>query len=183
MRLRHGVRILAALVLLAGTIPLLGFVDPPCAPAAEPFVADAALVLSGDVDQARVRKAVALLQTRAVAKIVLTGRGLGGDDAEYLRAVALGMGAPAASITIEHSSRTTRENLLAAAPLLAGCRRVALVTTRLHMTRAWLVARDVVPDVEWLPVPVPDPGPPERMWKNRMDEWGKLAWYAGHGWL
>jgi uncharacterized SAM-binding protein YcdF (DUF218 family) len=64
-----------------------------------------------------------------------------------------------------------------------GFHRVALVTSASHMGRAERAARMVMPDVEWLAVPVPDAGPPARVYRVRLEEWLKLAHYALRGWV
>ena len=38
-------------------------------------------------------------------------------------------------------------------------------------------------DVEWVPVPVEDAGPPSRIYRVRLEEWLKLARYALYGWV
>ena len=92
---------------------------------------------------------------------------------------------PPAAIVYEEESRTTRGNLLAAGPLIAQWRwqRVALVTSASHMGRALRTAQRAVPDVEWVPVVVPDPGPPMRVIRTRYTEWAKLLGYALRGWV
>jgi hypothetical protein len=39
-----------------------------------------------------------------------------------------------------------------------------------------------MPEVEWVPVPVPDVGPRSRIVRARLAEWGKLALYLARGW-
>ncbi len=85
---------------------------------------------------------------------------------------------------LEARSSTTRENLEFVAPLLrqSSLRQVALVPSSSHMGRALRTARRLVPDVEWLPVPVDDAGPPSRVRRTRFAEWFKLVWYWLRGW-
>ncbi len=160
-------------------------VDPPHGARAPGQRADAALVLSGDVDFARLRRAVALRAAGEAPLLLLTGSGVGGDSAIELRRQALALGVPQGAIRVEERSRSTRENLVLAAPLLraAGCRRVALVTSASHMARAELAARHALPDIEWLPEPVADPGPMRRVVATRVQEWAKLGWYLARGWI
>jgi uncharacterized SAM-binding protein YcdF (DUF218 family) len=145
----------------------------------------AALVLSGDVDYLRVQRAAALQREGRVGFIVVTGAGIGGDNATDLQGEAVRHGAIRERILTETLSRSTRENLTYAAPIIRGhgWRRIALVTSRLHMFRALHAARQVMPEVEWIPVPVPDAGPPSRLRQVRRDEWRKIAGYALRGWL
>jgi len=147
--------------------------------------ADAALVLSGDVDDRRTITAAALYREGAFPWIVLTGSGYGGDSAASLATTARRLGVPESALRLETSSTTTRENLMGALPIIraSGWKRVALVTSESHMGRAERVARKVLPDVEWVPVPVADPGPPGRIYRARLEEWLKLARYALHGWV
>jgi uncharacterized SAM-binding protein YcdF (DUF218 family) len=146
---------------------------------------DAALVLSGD-DYHRLERAVALYQEGRVARLVLTGAGVGGDSALAMREFAIEqLGVPAEAILFEARSLSTRENLVFAAELLRQNRlhTVALVTSRSHMGRALLAARRAAPDVAWVAVPVEDVGSPNQVWRTRLQEWFKLAWYWLRGWV
>jgi uncharacterized SAM-binding protein YcdF (DUF218 family) len=159
-------------------------VHPPPFAAAPMGAADAALVLSGDVGFARVRRAAALQTSGVVAVLVVTGAGLGGDSGRELALQARRLGVPAGAIVVEERSTTTRENLVNAEPIVRqrGWRRVALVTSASHMARALRCARRVMPGVEWRAVPVEDAGPPARVYRSRVLEWIKLAGYAALGW-
>jgi uncharacterized SAM-binding protein YcdF (DUF218 family) len=173
-----GVALLPAMVLGAAVV------DPPYRPAADD-VADAALVLSGDVDYLRIRHAAAL-QTRGRVKLLMvTGAGVGGDSGRELAKQAQRLGVPADAILVEERSTTTRENLLNAAPIVRerGWTRLALVTSASHMGRALRAARRAVPEVEWVPSAVADAGPPARIYRTRLGEWVKLAGYAARGWI
>lgn len=146
--------------------------------------AEAALVLSGDVDYLRVKHAAALAKAGQVKAMLLTGRGIGGDSAEEMRKIAIADGVPDAAIVLERDSTTTRENVLFAASIIKerGWRRVALVTSQSHLARALAAARKTMPDVEWVPAPVPDAGPPTRVERLRAQEWAKHLWYILRGW-
>lgn len=146
--------------------------------------ADAALVLSGDVDYLRVGYAAGLVKTGLVKAILLTGQGVGGDSAEEMGRQAIAAGVPAHAIVLETASTTTRENLVFAAPLIQkrGWRRIALVTSRSHLARALATARKAMPEVEWIPAPVTDAGPPARARRLRGEEALKLLWYKARGW-
>jgi uncharacterized SAM-binding protein YcdF (DUF218 family) len=162
-----------------------GAAHPPSYTRTASRAADAALVLSGDVDDLRTRAAAALYRAGAFPTIVLTGRGSGGDSAAELAKVARRMGVPEDAIRLETASTSTRENLIGALPIIrsSGWRRVALVTNESHMGRAERAARKALPDVEWVPIPVEDAGPPSRIYRVRLEEWLKLARYALHGWV
>jgi uncharacterized SAM-binding protein YcdF (DUF218 family) len=172
-------------VALAGGIAALGLVDPPCGAHEGDARAQAAVVLSGDVDYLRVDAAVGLYRDGRVGALVLTGAGVGGDSAEALRRRASVPGVPAEAIVLEPTSRTTRENLERAGPLIRsrGWTRVALVTSASHMCRASRVAQRLAPDVDWVCVRVRDAGGFRRVYRARMQEWRKLAGYAARGWL
>lgn len=174
----------AAALLLGGLLALL---DPPQAEAPEPLRADAVLALSGDVDYLRTRRAAELVLSGAARFLIVTGtgKGIGGDSAVELERAALRFGVPGERILAETRSRSTHENLLFVAPLVRqhGFRRVLLVTSRSHLRRALLVARHELPEVEWLPVAVPDAGPLPRDLRNRLGEWLKLVVYACRGWI
>jgi uncharacterized SAM-binding protein YcdF (DUF218 family) len=146
--------------------------------------ADAALVLSGDVDYLRVKYAAALVNTGQVNVTLLTGRGIGGDSAEEMRKIAMADGVPDSAIVLERDSTTTRENMLFAAPIVKerGWRRVALVTSQTHLARALAAARKAMPEVEWVPAPVPDAGPAARVRRQRAEEPLKHLWYILRGW-
>lgn len=127
---------------------------------APPPLADAALVLSGDVAFERVDAAVALYLGGRVPVLVLTGHGVGGDDAHTLAERASRAGVPPEAVLMEDRSRSTRENIDFAAPLLQarGLRRVALVTSESHMERALSLARSCWPEFEWIAWSAPDAG-------------------------
>ena len=146
--------------------------------------ADAALVLSGDVDYLRVKHASELFRGGRVKAILLTGQGVGGDSADEMRKQAIAAGVPAAAIVLETASTTTRENLVFAAPIVRdhGWRRVALVTSQSHLARALASARKAMPEVDWVPAPVPDAGPPDRARRLRVEEAIKHLWYLVRGW-
>ena len=171
--------------MLLAALAALAYLDPPFAESAVER-SDAALVLSGDVDYLRLKRAAGLYREGLVRLLVLTGAGIGGDSALAMREFAEGrLGVPARVMVLETRSTTTRENFELAAPLLrqAGVGRVALVTSSSHMGRAVRTARRLVPDLEWVPVPVDDAGPPSRIWRTRLQEWVKLTWYWLRGWV
>lgn len=178
--------VLALPVAALGVLGLLACCDPPCREAPPPWHADAALVLSGDVDELRTRRAAALVLAGEARYLVLTGssRAVGGDNALWLARTARAAGVLPERILCETQSGSTRENVLLARPLLEahGLRRVALVTSRSHLLRASWAARRAAPAVEWLPLAVPDAGSPGRRLTNRLAEWLKLAAYLARGW-
>lgn len=186
MSVAAGRRTVAAgLALTAGAVVALAASHPPRSSAPPAVVdAEAALVLSGDVDYLRVARAAELVRSGAVGVVIITGRGVGGDSAEAMREECLRRGVPPDRVVLEPESTSTRENMLFAAPLVRGrgFHRVALVTSESHMGRAERAARRVMPEVEWVPVVVKDAGPPSRQRRLRLQEWVKLAWYLVRGW-
>lgn len=182
MRTLRAVGVVAAVIVATAAL-MLAF-DPPHGEVSPGTTADAAVVLSGDVDYVRLKAAAAALIAGRVRTLVLTGAGAGGDSGDTLREVALGLGVPAAAMVVENRSTTTRENLLFAGAIVRaqGWRRVLLVTSHTHMGRAQRVARRAVPEVEWLPSPVDEPGPPSRIVRNRVREWVRFVGYVARGW-
>ena len=173
----------AAVALLPAVVACAAVVDPPYERTAG-ATADAALVLSGDVDYLRIRRAAALQASGRVPFLLVTGAGVGGDSGRELAAQARRLGVPRDAIVVEERSTTTRENVLNAAPIVRerAWKRVALVTSASHMGRALRAARRAMPEVQWTPVAVEDAGPPARIYRTRLGEWVKLAWYAARGW-
>lgn len=182
MNRRHAISVVVALA--AAGIVALAVTRPNADPAPSFVRADAALVLSGDVDYLRLKHAIALLETGSVKAILLTGQGIGGDSAEEMRRLAMAAGVPTGAIVVETASTTTRDNLVFAAPLVEtrGWRRIALVTSQSHLARALATARKAMPRVEWVPAPVPDAGPPDRARRQRIEETFKHLWYKARGW-
>lgn len=179
---RWAIASAAAVILIA--ISLGGLTSRPEASAPGVVDADAAIVLSGDVDYLRVKHGAALVKQGHVHALLLTGQGVGGDSAEAMRVEAVAAGAPADAIVLETASTSTRENLVLSAPIIRarGWRRVALVTSQSHLARALATARRTMPDVEWIAAPVPDAGSPERTRRLRVEEALKLLWYKARGW-
>jgi uncharacterized SAM-binding protein YcdF (DUF218 family) len=153
-------------------------------PFAGPIEADAALVLSGDVDYLRVKHAAQLVKQGRVKALLLTGQGVGGDSAAAMKGEAIAAGVPVSAIALEAASTSTRENFAFAAPIIRdrGWRRMALVTSRSHMARALATARRTVPEIDWIAAPVADAGPPDRARRLRVEEALKLLWYKARGW-
>lgn len=179
---RTGWATMAAIVLVAVALAAVATrsqADPPSI-----VHADAALVFSGDVDYLRVKQAASLYRSGAVKEVLLTGGGVGGDSAEAMRAVAIAEGVPEEAILLERDSTTTRENVQFAAPIVRerGWVRVAVVTSRAHLPRAYATAAHALPEVAWVPVAAPDAGPPGRVRRERIEERLKFLWYILRGW-
>jgi len=122
----------------------------------DPAPADAAIVLGAAVDDdvpspvftERLRHAAGLFESGQVKWIVVTG-GVGQGDtlaeAEAGRDWLIDAGIPADRLLIEAKSRTTKQNLVFAQPLLAehDIHRVLIVSDPLHMRRAMRMASDL----------------------------------------
>jgi uncharacterized SAM-binding protein YcdF (DUF218 family) len=115
--------------------------------------ADAALVLGAAADgvapspvfEERLRHAVDLYHRSRVSRLILTGgRGQGDalSEAEVGRDWAVANGVPADVILIETESRTTKQNLVNALPLIEANHvgKILLVSDPLHMRRAMWMA-------------------------------------------
>lgn len=184
-----GLAVLASLLcLVLSDLPArwLVVVDPP-------GPADAAVVMAGDVGYERTATAASLVRSGQVRLLVVTGGEPGpGDSAESLRARALALGVPADRIRMETVSHSTREALLAVAPLLRreGVRSIALVSSPYHQRRAVLTARKALPDLVVRSCPAsPTFWSPHGWWREPgsrrivLAEYGKLLYYAARGWL
>jgi uncharacterized SAM-binding protein YcdF (DUF218 family) len=139
-------------------------------PANQPLSADAIVVLGGDVRKVvyprkdvelggnRMLKAIRLFRERAAPLIIMTGRSGNIFNQEFVESVvmkkfAVEFGVPAGKIIIETGSRNTRENAVNTKKILdrLGAKRIILVTSALHMPRAYALFRHLGLDV--LPAP------------------------------
>lgn len=155
--------------------------------------ADAALVMTGDPGFERTKSASALVRDGVARLLVLTGgEPWGGDSAASLRDKALDLGVPAERIRFEDASTDTRESLVAVEPILRreNVRTLILVTSPYHQRRAFLAARRALPGIRIINRPSPALGwKPEGWWRRRhtreivLSEYGKLLYYATHGWI
>lgn len=117
-----------------------------------------------------------------------------GGEAHAMKTLAMDLGVPPENMIIEASSQNTMENATELRNLLApaGHRRIGVVTSALHMTRAERVFKQVFAGDTIIPIPVNflyDP-PPERLqavipsaraFKTSTDalhEWIGMIWYA-----
>jgi len=178
----------AALFALGGLLAFLAtdhparflIVDDPPAPS------DAIVVMAGAT-------AVALMRSEKVATLIVTGGEPGpGDSAESLRAKAIELGTPAARIRVESLSHSTREAVLAVAPILRSlqARTVTVVTSPYHQRRAAAAARRAWPGIEVRSrAASPSAWSPHRWWTTSasrrvvLTEYAKLLYYGVRGWL
>jgi len=141
--------------------------------------ADIILVLSGGNENERTDHAVALYKGGYAPRVLFSGsvRMSGGDNAEYLKNLAVKKGLPESAALIEDQATSTCENLLFSREILLKmrARRVLLVTSPLHQRRAYLVARKVLGNtIEVVNAPFDSP---ETSLKEYLKEYGKLAYY------
>jgi len=154
---------------------------------------DAVVVLAGDPWYERTATAAAMVRSGEAHLLVVTGGEPGpGDSAESLRDKAIALGVPAERIRMEAVSRSTRESLLAVAPILRreGARKVALVTSPYHQRRTLLAARKALPGVALRSRPaLPSAWSPRGWWREPdsrrvvFSEYGKLLYYLLSGWI
>jgi uncharacterized SAM-binding protein YcdF (DUF218 family) len=158
-----------------------------------PTRVDAAVVLAGDPSYERTRAAAELVRSGAARLLVLTGGEAGpGDSAESLREKALAWGVPEGRIRLESVSHSTRESLLAVAPILRqeSVHTVALVTSPYHQRRTFLLARRVLRGVHVFNCPArPSSWSPRAWWRDSrsrrivITEYAKIFYAALRGWL
>ena len=158
-----------------------------------PGPSDAVVVMAGDPDYERTAAAVALMRRENVATLILTGGEPGpGDSAESLRTRAIALGVPETRIHIESVSHSTREAVLAVAPILQsiGARTATVVTSPYHQRRATAAARRAWPGVVVRArAAAPSAWRPERWWATAggrrvvVSEYAKLLYYGVRGWL
>jgi uncharacterized SAM-binding protein YcdF (DUF218 family) len=155
--------------------------------------ADAALVLTGDLDFERTDHAAKLARSGEARLLVLTGgMPFVGDSAESLRDRALADGVPAERIRLENTSTDTWESLVAVRPILSEehVKTLLLVSSPYHMRRASLAARRALPGIRILCEPAPcSHWRPEGWWRSSfgrrivVGEYVKLVYYVLRGWI
>jgi uncharacterized SAM-binding protein YcdF (DUF218 family) len=158
-----------------------------------PGPSDAIVVMAGDPDYERTTAAAALMRAESAATLILTGGEPGpGDSAESLRARALALGVPDARIRMETTSHSTREAVVAVAPILQslGARTATVVTSPYHERRATAAARRAWPTIRVRShAASPSSWTPHRWWATSsgrrvvLSEYAKLLYYAIRGWL
>jgi len=158
-----------------------------------PRAVDAAVVLAGDPGYERTYTAARILRANEARLLVLTGGEPGpGDSSKSLRERAIAWGVAPERIRTEEVSHSTRESLVAVAPILRleGVRSVALVTSPFHQRRTSLTARKALPGIELVNRPASPSGwSPHRWWRSDrsrrivLAEYAKIVYYAVRGWI
>ena len=134
--------------------------------------ADAALVFSGDPDYERTIEASRLYREGRVRKLILTGHGYGGDDARYMKKIALREGVLSRDIIIENGSTSTFTNIAQTKEIVLsqGFTTVALVSSPYHMRRISVLVSEIYKDnnkIEFICFPVRDSfWSPKGWWKT-----------------
>jgi uncharacterized SAM-binding protein YcdF (DUF218 family) len=158
-----------------------------------PRAVDAAVVLAGDPGYERTYTATRLVRANEARLLILTGGEPGpGDSAKSLRERAIAWGVSPERIRIEEVSHSTRESLVAVAPILRdeGIRSVVLVTSPFHQRRTSLTARKALPGIDLVNHPASPSGwSPHRWWRSDrsrrvvLGEYAKIVYYALRGWI
>lgn len=180
---------LVATVLVIASLLLIAKTSVPAAflcPKDRLMPADAALVFSGDPSYQRTLEAARLYHWGFVRYIVLSGRGVGGDSADNMAAVAVQDGVPPDALVVERHATNTFENVVYVRWLLVEHRihRLILITSPQHQRRAYLVARRFLPGIVLINHPIrAREWRPQGWWENSMlrravlNEYIKLAGY------
>jgi uncharacterized SAM-binding protein YcdF (DUF218 family) len=109
------------------------------------------IVLLGGGSGERPVRAAELFRAGAAARILVSGAG----DADGNRLLLMHRGVPAAAISLEPDSRTTRENAQLSIPMLRsmGAKKVIIVTSWYHSRRALRCFRHYAPDLSFASCP------------------------------
>lgn len=145
----------------------------------------------------RLRAGIALWRQVGGRLVVAGGPGQGADDsfAGLMRRTALEAGLPADAIVMATGSRSTFEDLVAVGRMVHGAPAGSrwLVTSALHMPRAWSTARALGLDLRPFPCGfrhlqsptwrawLPDNGD-ATLWRDGLHEWVGSAVYRLRGW-
>ena len=140
----------------------------------------------GETSYWRCISAVEVWREGAVRRVILTG-----DEQTIspMREWLVEQGIPAAAVTLETHSHSTRENALRTAELLRGVPGpYLLLTSDIHVLRSWRAFRKCGLIVS--PRPAPDAFKDSNDWRNRWrvfldisDECLKTAYYWARGWI
>jgi uncharacterized SAM-binding protein YcdF (DUF218 family)/glycosyltransferase involved in cell wall biosynthesis len=167
-----------------------------------PRPADAIVVFAGGAGesgragggyQERVKQAVDLYAAgHARHMIFSTGFVFAFAEGEVMRSLAEANGVPREAIVLETEARNTFENVARSREILTqrGWRRVLLVSSPYHMRRAILTWRQVAPEIEVVPTPVPISqfyahrrGPSLEQIRGLLQEYVAIVWYWWRDWI
>lgn len=140
--------------------------------------ADCALVLTGGPN--RVREGFALLTRRQVQRLIISGVNPSTELRDLMSPWDLIWGPDLEKIILEKRSATTYGNAQQTLPIIEGlgCKRVALVTSQLHMFRAYRTLIGAFPDsIEIVKHGVPPSNTDVGPWESWM-ELHKTVFYS-----
>lgn len=140
--------------------------------------AECALVLTGGPN--RVREGFALLSRKQVQRLIISGVNPSTELRDLMNPWDLIWGPELEKITLEKRSTTTYGNAQQTLPIVEGlgCRRVALITSQLHMYRAFKTLRAAFPpNIEILKHAVPPQASEAGFWEN-FNELIKAVFYS-----
>lgn len=143
---------------------------------------DRAQVRPEDLENSRLAAGARAWLAGRAPTIILSGGSEGGESEARMMATAIArLGVPASALLLEERSRDTRENASFTAALAdrRGMRRIALITSSLHMPRASLLFHDAGFTV--IPVPVPERAARDT-WRQRWLPSRSALWRSGRAW-
>jgi uncharacterized SAM-binding protein YcdF (DUF218 family)/glycosyltransferase involved in cell wall biosynthesis len=193
------VAVVGGAYLLVFYTPLAWKLAEPLRVEAPPRAADAIVVLAGGVGesgrpgpgyQERVKHAVDLYRAgHAPVMVFSSGFVYTFSEPEVMKALAMALGVPASAIVLETHAKSTAQNVQRVAEILRvrRSRTLILVSSPYHMRRATMVFARQAPELEMIPVPVPDSEfyRRPRLGVKASQLRGILHEYAAivHGWL
>ena len=144
----------------------------------EDLTADCAVVLTGGVG--RLRESIALLQRNSVQWLVVSGAHASIIKSDLLTPWELIWGVDQERIILEKNSQTTYGNALQSIPILEAlkCQNVLIVTSSIHMTRAYKTFEASLPDSFKLIKYSITPGRNEVSWAGVSIEALKAIFYS-----
>lgn len=140
--------------------------------------AECALVLTGGPN--RVREGFALLSRKQVQRLIISGVNPSTELRDLMNPWDLIWGPDLEKITLEKRSTTTYGNAQQTLPIIEGlgCRRVALITSQLHMYRAFRTLRAAFPpNIEIIKHAVPPASSEVNFWEE-FTELIKAVFYS-----
>lgn len=147
--------------------PLLWFIARPLKVSTPLEKADVIIALAGGVGESgkagqgyeeRVQYAVELYKKGYASNIILSsGFRYAIKEAEVMKALAVSLGVPEASIILEENARNTYENVKFSSDILLkkDGRRAILISSPYHMKRLSLVCKKVAPNIYFIYAPIP----------------------------
>jgi uncharacterized SAM-binding protein YcdF (DUF218 family) len=138
-----------------------------------PEKADLVIVLAGDGEGRRILEGGELVRQGYAPQALVSGPGsvYGFHECDLAIQFAVRAGYPEQYFRhMEHDGHSTRDEAAVAAPILhhMGVHTALLVTSNFHTRRAGAVFRDVMPDIRYIVIAVPDENfSADGWWRNR----------------